>query len=160
MWNLVLKMAMATSALSLGMSLSAAAQTSIERFPEAEAIVVVESAEYRFSGSCLLMSRGSATQLRMTVPGSGPDGEHVYLVLYATTFAPTQFTIYSAPTLEDAQNASSNNDQSAWFVRGGASQEEVEFSPGTFSADMTASVYSNGEKVIDETAAQLDIAGC
>lgn len=160
MWKPVLKILMTTSALVLGMSLSALGQTSIDRSPEAEAIVIVESAEYRFSGNCLLMGRGNATQLRMTVPGSGPNGEHVYLVLYATTFAPTQFTIYAAPTPEGAQNASSNDDQSAWRVRGGASQEGVEFSPGSLSADMTASVYANGEKVIDETTARLDIAGC
>lgn len=160
MWKPILMIVMATSTLVLGMPLSVAGQTSIDRSPEGKAIVTVDGSEYRFSGSCLLMSRGNATQLRMTVPGSGPDGEHVYLVLYATTFSPTQFTIYAAPTPEAAQNASSNDDQSAWLVRGGASQEGVEFSETSLSADMTASVYSNGEKTVDETAARLNITGC
>lgn len=160
MWKSVLGIIAATSALVLSMTLSVVAETSIARSPEAEAVVIVDGAEYRFSGNCLLMSRGNATQLRMTIPGSGPDDEHAFLAIYATTFAPTQFTIYTGPTADAAQGASVTDDRLAWRVRGGAPKEDVNFTETSLSGEMTASVYSNGEKVADETTARLVVTGC
>jgi len=160
MWKSALGSIAATSAFVLSMTLSVAAETSIARSPEAKAVVSLEGAAYHFSGNCLLMSRGKATQLRMTIPGSGPDDEHVFLAIYATTFAPTQFTIYTGPTADAARDASLTDDQSAWRVRGGAPKENIDFSEASLSAEMTAAVYSNGEKVGDETVARLEITGC
>lgn len=160
MGNSVVKIFAAAWLFVMGTTLSAPGQTSVDFAREAEAIVIVGGAEYRFAGNCQRMARGHATQMRMTVPGSGPNGEHVQLAIFASTFAPTQFTIYAGLTPEAARDASLIDDRSGWHVRGGASQEAIEFAPTSLSAAMTASIWSNGEKTLDETSIQLDITGC
>ncbi|MBV0914123.1 hypothetical protein [Anianabacter salinae] len=142
------------------MSLPAWAQTSVDFSENAQATVIVDGAEYSFGGDCMLMGRNGANQLRMSIPGTGPDGAHLFLVLFATSFAPSQFTIYSGADPEAAQEASVNDDRSAWLLRGGGGPAGVEFSAGSITADMAAAVYSNGEKADGDASVQLDVTGC
>ncbi|WP_417249459.1 hypothetical protein [Celeribacter sp.] len=157
MWKTALKSVTSTIVLGIAMAGPTYAETVARG---AEAVLTVDGDEYRFTGNCLLMGRNASQQLRMTVPGSGPDGGHVHLVIYVTTYKPAQFTVYAAATEDEARSASLSDDRTTWLLRGGGSHEDVTFSSDAVSAELVTAVYSGGEKVVDETPVQVEIDGC
>ncbi|MEQ8182550.1 hypothetical protein [Marinobacter salarius] len=138
----------------------ALAQTSVSTETSGQAIANLDGSTYQFEGTCLLMGRNGAMQLRVMAPGTGPEGEAVFLTLYATSFAPTQYVIHGGATPDKAREAAMADTRETWNVRGATTKDATEFSEDGAMITGPAQVSENGEIISSNHTIEINVNGC